>query len=716
MVIMSGTSTLENVITANYSDGRALVGLGVVVHSDATEGTKLVLKGTFTQHNFMSESNAPTDSYAKNIHSAMFKDNCKQYHFGTSPNRYVNTGIISMTSTFTTDDIIDNANTGYVASDVTLSGYDGFVYTQPNTSGSINNEYDKENDSHYSKVQGAVPPSYFFDYTNKNYVAKADGSNDYCYEENGKVNISMDDGDTFNWDTSILLIGKGITIYTVSMNGIDYTGKSIAFKTSGDYIVTYTYTDDINYTLDENGNVTLYSVTYTKTVNITVSVIKDTTKHAEFTMGSSNTATEKITVDNATYISATGVTADGTKWGSMNVNGTTIIFPIIEATIVQTKASSMISTNAEVQAHFYVFDGVITITDYENAGTGNKVIFNSDTKDLPTGLNVVKGKYGAITTDWYKNSDSNLTSISLAAFRYAASTDGTLGTYQNKLCYSSPSGLSTKNRGEYYTIAQYSYTDNAGSVYYYYVGYHMQNSKNVAPDYSSGCFAEGSLVTLADGTQKPIEEITFEDQLLAWDFNTGKYAVTVPSLIDRYELSEQNVINLKFSDGSVVRMVVDHGFFDVTENKFVFLNEENVANYVGHTFVKASDNGTYENVELVGYEITVENVAYYSIQTAFYNNCIVEGMFTLTAPPEMLGYYGWFDYFEIGDGMKYDEDKMNADIEKYGLYTYEDFAEYVTYEQFIAFNGPYLKVLVGRGVVTYDEIIDLISMYVNPEI
>ena len=126
------------------------------------------------------------------------------------------------------------------------------------------------------------------------------------------------------------------------------------------------------------------------------------------------------------------------------------------------------------------------------------------------------------------------------------------------------------------------------------------------------------------------------------------------------------------------------------------------------------ENGTYENVELVEYEITVENVAYYSIQTAIYNNCIAEGMLTLTAPPETLGYNGWFDYFEIGDGMKYDEEKMQADIEKYGLYSYEDFAEFVTYEQFIAFNGPYLKVLVGRGVVTYEEIIELIAKYVNP--
>ncbi len=229
---------------------------------------------------------------------------------------------------------------------------------------------------------------------------------------------------------------------------------------------------------------------------------------------------------------------------------------------------------------------------------------------------------------------------------------------------------------------------------------------------SSGCFAEGTLITLADGTQKPIEEITFEDELLAWDFNTGTYVVTVPSLIESYDLGNYRVINLYFADGTTVRVVTEHGFFDVEANNFVYIDETNVDSYVGHNFVKVAPNGTYESVELVGYEVTVEDVRYYTIQTAIYNNCIAENMFTLTSPPEMLDNDEWFDYFEIGEGMKYDEEKMQADIEKYGLYTYEDFAEYVTYEQFIAFNGPYLKVLVGRGVLTFEQILELIATYV----
>lgn len=48
---------------------------------------------------------------------------------------------------------------------------------------------------------------------------------------------------------------------------------------------------------------------------------------------------------------------------------------------------------------------------------------------------------------------------------------------------------------------------------------------------------------------------------------------------------------------------------------------------------------------------------------------------------------------------------MEADIEIYGLYTYEDFVHIgITYEQLLAFNGPYLKVLVGHGVLTFEDI------------
>ena len=44
-------------------------------------------------------------------------------------------------------------------------------------------------------------------------------------------------------------------------------------------------------------------------------------------------------------------------------------------------------------------------------------------------------------------------------------------------------------------------------------------------------------------------------------------------------------------------------------------------------------------------------------------------------------------------------------------YTYEDFADYVTEEQFVEWNGAYLKIAVEKGYFTFDYILELIEMY-----
>ena len=93
------------------------------------------------------------------------------------------------------------------------------------------------------------------------------------------------------------------------------------------------------------------------------------------------------------------------------------------------------------------------------------------------------------------------------------------------------------------------------------------------------------------------------------------------------------------------------------------------------------------------------------MRTAINDNAVAEGMLTLT--PEDIP--GMLTYFEVGEGLKYDEEKMNADIEKYGLYTYEEWADYVSYEEFVALNGKYFKILVGKGILTEEDILSLIE-------
>ena len=56
---------------------------------------------------------------------------------------------------------------------------------------------------------------------------------------------------------------------------------------------------------------------------------------------------------------------------------------------------------------------------------------------------------------------------------------------------------------------------------------------------------------------------------------------------------------------------------------------------------------------------------------------------------------------------------MQEDISTYGLYTYEEFDAIIPIPEdvFNAFNGQYLKIAIGKGLTTLDEIQSLLDRY-----
>ena len=86
-----------------------------------------------------------------------------------------------------------------------------------------------------------------------------------------------------------------------------------------------------------------------------------------------------------------------------------------------------------------------------------------------------------------------------------------------------------------------------------------------------------------------------------------------------------------------------------------------------------------------------------------FQNLIADNMLTLSA--------GMVNLFEYDENMKYDETLMVQDIEKYGLYTYDDFKDYVSIEVFNAFPFKYYKVAIGKGLYTYEQVLGLIKLY-----
>lgn len=707
--IRGGHVVLDNVTTINQvngndtaDDGTMVVGFGVVVYfENVLNTTTLEIKNGITQYNHLSKTQFETyitDATAKQLKDTIYGSDLGAVQYTDDNGEiWVNTGILSMSSEVGNDNITNVE--GYVDASPSMLGTTGYLHTSKPDAASIA----ATAPAYATAGQGAIAPSYSFDYKTKNYTAKTDGSNDYCYAEGGTVYISMDAGDTFNWDTSILTATKnGQTLdYTVAMNGTDYTGKSIAFNTAGNYEVTYTYTDSNNYSVDEDGNITTYGKTYTKTVHISVAVVEASAKKAEFTMGSSNAATEKITVDNVTYISATGVTADNSTWTYMTVGDQKIYYPIIAAKLTSTKGLSS-------YAYFPVFENAVTITDYADGGTGAAVTYNSSTTTVPSGLTAVKGIYKAAADvkSWTNLNNSNLTQSGASKiFKWASSSDAPSAptTYNDVLCYKSPQ--ISANRAAYLTLVQYSYTDATNTTYYYYVGYTLE-----AFEKSSICVSPDTLVTLADGSQKEIQHLTYDDELLVWNFYTGEYDIAPTSLIINHGKDINEIIKLNFSDGTTINFVGCHGAFNATLNEFVDIDSDNVKDFVGDTFLKVNNNG-FEKVKLIDYELNKEYTGSYTLLSSEHYNAILNNM--LTVSPSALA-ENLYEAFEVGEGMKYDAEKMQEDIKKYGLYTYEDFKDYVTYEQFKAWKLENMKVVVGKGYTTYEDIVTMLLAFAVP--
>jgi hypothetical protein len=225
------------------------------------------------------------------------------------------------------------------------------------------------------------------------------------------------------------------------------------------------------------------------------------------------------------------------------------------------------------------------------------------------------------------------------------------------------------------------------------------------------CVTPDTLVTLADGTQVRIDSLSGTEELLVWNFYTGEYTTAPASILMNHGYDYVNILTLYFKDGTVINTINGHGFFDTEANKFVIIRESNVDEFIGRSFVKQNENG-YSTTELIGYSVSYKYTEVWSVLTAVHYNCVLEGLWTVTEA-EVPNSADYLMPFDITEDMKYDDASMKEDIEKYGLYTYEDFEAYCSYEIFEALKLENFKVSVAKGYITFDEILFLLSIHTN---
>jgi len=225
-----------------------------------------------------------------------------------------------------------------------------------------------------------------------------------------------------------------------------------------------------------------------------------------------------------------------------------------------------------------------------------------------------------------------------------------------------------------------------------------------------GCVTPDTLITLADGSQKRIDELTGNEELLVWDHNTGKFSTApVAYIIDHNAaFTEVEVITLTFSDANSVKMIGEHVFFDGDLGKYVAVTSENADSFIGHSFAAMTDaNENLHMAELVAVERTLEETAIYELATYRTLTCFTNNVLSGCAYMD-----GLLNIFDIDvETMAYDAEARAADLEKYGTIEYAFFAPFVSREIFDLYNGEFMSVAMGKGVLSLGEILDLIDLH-----
>ncbi len=234
--------------------------------------------------------------------------------------------------------------------------------------------------------------------------------------------------------------------------------------------------------------------------------------------------------------------------------------------------------------------------------------------------------------------------------------------------------------------------------------YDITVSSGATPD---SCFTKGTMLMLGDGTSVAVENLRINDIILAFDHSTGQY-VESRILYTYYGYDYVPSIELYFSNKAVLEFLnVGHGLFDATMNEYVLINANNVQEYVGHEFLYTSfidGNFVANTVKLESYIVSSKLVERYDIVTESTLNHIANGL--LACSDTLVGIC---NMFKFDDDFTYDIVQLQIDIETYGLYTYDEWRKYISYEDFVSFNGAYFKIAVGKGLISVDEILSLLD-------
>jgi hypothetical protein len=139
------------------------------------------------------------------------------------------------------------------------------------------------------------------------------------------------------------------------------------------------------------------------------------------------------------------------------------------------------------------------------------------------------------------------------------------------------------------------------------------------------CYVRGTMITMADMSKVSVENISYSDDILVWDFDNGEFASAKPLWIKKTQTSVLSCL-LTFSDHSELRIVGEspkaHRIFNKESGKFTYGSMPETP--IGTTTF--NDKG--EEITLINKQWIFGEVEFYNVITDYHMNLFANSILT----------------------------------------------------------------------------------------
>ena len=168
--------------------------------------------------------------------------------------------------------------------------------------------------------------------------------------------------------------------------------------------------------------------------------------------------------------------------------------------------------------------------------------------------------------------------------------------------------------GEFYILMPFA-TNASGTGY----------GAPIAGEGTNPCLVRGTMITMADMSRVAVENITYNDDILVWNFDLGEFASAKPIWIKKTQTAVVSCL-LTFSDDSELQIVGDspkaHRIFNKEAGKFTYGSMPETP--IGTTTF--NDQG--EEITLISKEWIVGEVEFYNVMTDYHMNLFANSILT----------------------------------------------------------------------------------------